>query len=202
MSMGTDRNGADLVANLFPSFVEYLQRHDLLSDIQLSPADRRGGWLKMGLAGTVPARGQVLLVGDAAGAINPLAGEGISGAVLGGQDAATAILQDSANAAAAYRRSLAARQKTFCATTAALQAYMATHPRMLSLTGKILTAPGAEALLARPWSMYWNDLVDGASPGPTRFTAKAIGAFARVVTATSSRRRAIERRLTQAAPAA
>jgi len=51
-----------------------------------------GAWLKMGLVGTVPARDRVLLVGDAAGLVNPLQREGIAQAMDSGRAAADAIL--------------------------------------------------------------------------------------------------------------
>jgi geranylgeranyl reductase family protein len=197
MSVGVGRGAADFVAKAFPAFVDRLRRAELIGDVALSSADRKGGWLKMGLAGTVPARGRVLLVGDAAGAINPLAGEGISGAVLGARDAAEAILSSPGTAAARYREALVARHGSFYPTTAALQAYMAAHPRMFSLTGRILTAPGLRSVLGGPWSMYWNDLVQGAPPGPTQTAANTIGALAHAMTATSRLRKTTERRLTE-----
>ena len=46
----------------------------------------------MGLAGTTPARDRVLLVGDAAGLVNPLQGEGIAQAMDSGRAAAESIL--------------------------------------------------------------------------------------------------------------
>ena len=46
----------------------------------------------MGIVGTTPARGRVLLVGDAAGLVNPMQGEGISQAMSSGRAAAEAIL--------------------------------------------------------------------------------------------------------------
>ena len=45
----------------------------------------------MGMVGTVPAAGRVLLVGDAAGLVNPLQGEGIAQAMTSGRAAAEAI---------------------------------------------------------------------------------------------------------------
>lgn len=193
ISAGAGRNGADLVAQSFPAFVADLRRRQLIGDVVLSNDRRRGGWLKMGLAGTEVARGPVLLVGDAAGAINPLVGEGISGAILGGRDAADAILLSPGSAARAYGRALAARHGRFHPPAAALHAHMAGHPRMLSLLGRLITAPGLSSVLAGPWSMYWNDLLDGAPPGATRAGARAIQAFARVVTAGSDLRRRTER---------
>jgi geranylgeranyl reductase family protein len=75
MSVGAHRDGADVVAKLFPAFVAYLRKADIFQeDVELSDQERRGGWLKMGLTGTLPARGPILLIGDAAGLVNPLVG--------------------------------------------------------------------------------------------------------------------------------
>jgi geranylgeranyl reductase family protein len=194
ISTRASRHGADLVARAIPAFVDELRRREVIGEVALSPARRRGGWLKMGLAGTRAASGPVLLVGDAAGAVNPLVGEGISGAVLGGRDAAEAILE-SPGAASRYRQSLARRHGTFHPTTAALHAYIGAHPRLLALTGRAVTAPGLSSVLSRPWSMYWNDLLDGAPPGRTEREARAIQALARLLTTGSSVRRRTEQDL-------
>ncbi|HST25145.1 MAG TPA: geranylgeranyl reductase family protein [Gaiellaceae bacterium] len=195
ISLGASRTGADVVARSFPAFVADLRRRELIGDVVLAAGQRRGGWLKMGLAGTRAARDAVLLVGDAAGAVNPLVGEGISGAILGGRDAADAILTSPGTAALAYSRALAARHGGFHPTTAALQSYMATHPRLLALTGRLVTAPGVSSLIAGPWSMYWNDLLDGAPPGVTHVGARALHAFAGLATTRSQLRRRTERSL-------
>jgi geranylgeranyl reductase family protein len=193
ISVGATRDGADLVARSFPAFVHDLERREVVGDVVLSPDRRRGGWLKMGLAGTRAARGPVLLAGDAAGAINPLVGEGISGAILGGRDAADAILTSPGTAALEYGRTLAARHGGFYPPTAALHSYLATHPRMFSLVSSVITAPGVSSVLARPWSMYWNDLLDGAPPSSTQRGARALEAFARLLTMRSRLRSSTER---------
>src|SRR5262249_53786532 len=54
----------------------------------------RGGGLKLGMVGTRPAAGRVLLAGDAAGLVNPLQGEGIAPAMESGRAAADALLAD------------------------------------------------------------------------------------------------------------
>jgi geranylgeranyl reductase family protein len=59
-----------------------------------------GGWLRMGGVGVTPARGRVLLVGDAAGLVNPLQGEGIWAAVGSGLMAARFIVELGAHRAA------------------------------------------------------------------------------------------------------
>src|SRR5206468_1055056 len=97
-----------------------LRDWELIEDPALSSSERRGGWLKMGMSGTTPARDAVLLAGDAAGLINPLAGEGISGAILSGRDAAEAILRHEGQAAEYYRAVLWERHGAFHPTTAPL----------------------------------------------------------------------------------
>ena len=74
----------------FDAFCDHLRRLGLLS----APVEGRrlGGWLKMGMVGTVAARGRIFLVGDAAGLVNPLQGEGIAPAMTSAAAAAEAIL--------------------------------------------------------------------------------------------------------------
>jgi geranylgeranyl reductase family protein len=64
-----------------------------------------GQHLGMGGHEYVP-RGRVLLVGDAAGLVDPLTGEGIHSAIVSGQAVAAAVLGGAADVAAAYAREL------------------------------------------------------------------------------------------------
>jgi geranylgeranyl reductase family protein len=70
-----------------------------------------GQHLGMGGHAYIP-RGRVLLVGDAAGLVDPLTGEGIHSAIVSGQAAAAAILSNPKDLAAAYARELAPLQQT------------------------------------------------------------------------------------------
>lgn len=92
-----------------------------------------GQQLGMGGHAYVP-RGRVLLVGDAAGLVDPLTGEGIHSAIVSGQAAAAAILEcDLANQpndiAAAYARHLAPLQKTLAFSHRAARAFYAQPER-------------------------------------------------------------------------
>jgi geranylgeranyl reductase family protein len=81
-----------------------------------------GQYLGMGGNSYTP-RGRVLLVGDAAGLVDPLTGEGIHSAVVSGQAAAAAILSGKTDAAAAYGRALRPLQETLAFSARAARAF-------------------------------------------------------------------------------
>jgi len=87
-----------------------------------------GQQLGMGGHNYIP-RGRVLLVGDAAGLVDPLTGEGIHSAIVSGQAAAAAILSNSTNIAAAYARELAPLQATLAFSHRAARAFYAQPER-------------------------------------------------------------------------
>ena len=152
-----------------------------------------GGWLKMGMVGTVAASGRTLLVGDAAGLVNSLQGEGIAQAVDSGLMAAEAVLKvGPAEAAGLYRDALAARYGPFAATTASATAWMTGRPRYVAALGRLLTAPGVGSALAGGWALYWNDLVDGAPPGRSRRVARFAELAGRALTSRTAVRRQME----------
>ncbi|HVA73209.1 MAG TPA: geranylgeranyl reductase family protein [Acidimicrobiales bacterium] len=151
-----------------------------------------GGWLKMGMTGTIPAGGRTLLVGDAAGLVNSLQGEGISQALGSGRCAAEAILSAGPGGAArVYKADLARLYAPYACATAPITAWMLRHHRAVSGLGRVLTNPAAAAILAGGWSVYWNDLLDGASPGRARRTAAVAARAAGLLTARASDRRCV-----------
>ncbi len=151
-----------------------------------------GGWLKLGLVGTRPAAGRTLLAGDAAGLVNPLQGEGISQALASGRMAAESILAAGPSGAAArYRRALADRFAGYAAQAAPVTALFVRRPRLSAAAARALTAPGVGRVLSGPWALYWNDLVDGAAPGPRQRGAVAASALASLLTCAAADRRAI-----------
>ncbi|PZS19713.1 MAG: hypothetical protein DLM57_03475 [Pseudonocardiales bacterium] len=184
LAVGADRTGARAAGDRFAEFVTYLAELGLLPP-RHTPGHRLGGWLKMGQVGTVPARGRVLLAGDAAGLINPLQGEGIAQAMFSGRAAATAILgTEPALAADRYRASL--RQGTaHHRINAPIQAGIVRHPIAVSLTGRVLTAPLVRGAVAGAWGLYWNDLVRGAQPSRNRSIAHAATRLAAAASAHS-----------------
>jgi geranylgeranyl reductase family protein len=191
-----DRTAGGHAARALVPFVGVLQRFGLLDPAARLPAERLGGWLKMGMVGTVPARGRVLLVGDAAGLVNPLQGEGISEALASGRAAAEAVLACPAAPAAAYRSFLRDRYAGFHGANAAVQAALVRRAPVVAATGRVLTAPLIGRAVAGGWAIYWNELLDGAEPGPARRTAALASAAARAVTSRSRTRRSIADALT------
>jgi menaquinone-9 beta-reductase len=182
------RSGAARATRDLDAFVADLQDAGHLE----LPAARLGGWLKMGMVGTTPARGRTLLVGDAAGLVNPLQGEGIAQALGSARAAAEAVIAVGPSGAAAhYRRALGARYAHYAAATTPVTSAMLARPRLISAVGRVLTAPGVGLLVAGGWSVYWNDLLEGAAPGGPRRAAKVADRVAGALTWTSRDRRSV-----------
>lgn len=175
----------------FDEFTKHLSDLHLLNGTRCRPerGDRLGGWLKMGSIGTVPAAGRVLLVGDAAGLVNPLQGEGIAQALFSARAAAHAIIAKPQSAARDYRMSLGRAYAPYQRPAVAAQVALLPRPMVISALGRVLTAPGLSAALAGGWSIYWNDLLDGARPGVPRAAATIIGHLARAATSLTGTRR-------------
>jgi len=190
LGIGTlsDRSASSRVAAAFDSFSHHLLRTGVAKVIPPPAARRLGGWLKMGIVGTVPASGRVLLVGDAAGLVNPLQGEGISQAMTTGRAAAEAVLAGPAQAAGRYRTFVGASYGRYHGLAAAAQRKMLGRPRVISAAGRFLTLPGVGRPLAGSWSIFWNDLLDGALPGGDRRVAAGAMAAGRIVTAAGATR--------------
>jgi 2-polyprenyl-6-methoxyphenol hydroxylase-like FAD-dependent oxidoreductase len=176
-----DRRAASRAARSFTAFVEDLARWGVLAAPPASVSPVLGGWLKMGIAGTVPARGRVLLAGDAAGLVNPLQGEGIAQAMASGRAAAEAVLRGSGDPAPAYRAFLARTYRPYHAVTAPVHGALLPRPRLVSVAGRVLTAPGVGRAVAGGWSIYWNDLLDGARPGRGRAVAALADGVGRIL---------------------
>ena len=136
----------------------------------------------MGMVGTTPAAGRVLLTGDAAGLVNPLQGEGIAHAMTSGRAAAQAVLEGPASAAGRYRAAIAHDHLDYHRVAAAAHAALVTSPGLAAVVGKVLTHPLVGRPLAGGWSVFWNELLDGAPPGPARAAARAASVVGRAAT--------------------
>ena len=132
----------------------------------------------MGGTGTPPATGNVLLVGDAAGLINPLQGEGIAPAMISARLAAEAVLAGPCRAGAVYTQALAEAFGRYMSGASAVQRTLLRRPRLAAASMRLITTPVVRNLVASTWSIYWNGLVDGARPRPAAWAARGIESVA------------------------
>jgi geranylgeranyl reductase family protein len=183
VTLADRRTGAEAV-RLLPAYLGHLVRLGLLDRAPTLPNTARlGGWLKMGMVGTTPAAGRVLLVGDAAGLVNPLQGEGIAQAMTSGRAAGEAVVGSPGNAATRYRDHLARAHLPYQQVAAAGHAALVARPGTVAAVGRALTAPVVGRAMAGGWGIFWNELLDGAAPGGARRVAAASTLVGRAVTA-------------------
>ena len=198
LGMRADRTSASRAVTSFDAFCDHLRRLGLLDTAV--EGRHLGGWLKMGMVGTIAARGPIFLVGDAAGLVNPLQGEGIAAAMTSAAAAAEAILAGPGSAAVRYRKYLAGGPGRYAAVAAPLHAAAITgSPRRVALLGRALTLPGLGTAIAAPWALTWNDLINGAPPSPAVAAARLAMGVGRVATSRSRVRRQLSRDLSDAA---
>ena len=187
VGMVADRRAGAAIHQALPRFFEHLRELSLLDGApDPTPSRSLGGWLKMGMIGTTPAAGRVLLVGDAAGLVNPLQGEGIAQALCSGRSAAEAILDDPGQAGDRYRSSLASDHLPYHRITAAVQGWLVDQPRVVAASGRLLTTLGRNNLLSGGWSVFWNELLDGAPANGHRAVAATVTWLGQKLTARSS----------------
>ncbi len=172
IGMGGTRHSAPLRGDLDRFTTLLRSRGDLRQGADIGPVV--GGWLRMGGTGTPPAAGNVLLVGDAAGLINPLQGEGIAPAMISARLAAEAVLADPCLAGPAYTRALAETFGRYLPGASALQRGLLRRPWVASAGMRLVTAPVVRRLVASTWSIYWNGLSDGAAPRPAAWAARGL----------------------------
>ncbi|MHB8499079.1 MAG: geranylgeranyl reductase family protein [Acidimicrobiales bacterium] len=194
---GSDRRAGSIAARQLDSFLGLLTTLDLIDGTDLG-GRRLGGWLKMGMVGTTPVAGPVLLIGDAAGLVNPLQGEGIAQAMMSGEAAASAVLTSGGpDAGRLYGRWLARHQSAYQGSTAVVQNLLLRRPKATSKLARALTWPPVGKRLAPAWALYWNDLVVGGPPGAARQAAWLVNGAIRAGTAGSGDRRSLARRLVE-----
>jgi hypothetical protein len=93
------------------------------------------------------------------------------------------VLAGPGDAAARYRQFLHSTYAPYASITAAAHAAVLTKPRTIAAVGRLVTAPGIGRAAAGGWSIFWNDLLDGARPGPPRTVASTATRLGRIVTA-------------------
>jgi flavin-dependent dehydrogenase len=202
LGMLSDRTAGARAARDFGAFLEHLRTLGVLKGNSAPPstANRLGGWLKLGMVGTTPARGRVALVGDAAGLINPLQGEGISQAMRSGRAAAEAVLAAPDAPAMRYRAWLDSTYTPYLSVAAPAHGALLLRPRATAAAGRVLTAPAVGRMIAGGWSIFWNDLLEGAVPGPARTLASTVAHVGRAAMAPSRTRRWLAHEVAPSAP--
>ncbi|MGC8480425.1 MAG: NAD(P)/FAD-dependent oxidoreductase [Acidimicrobiales bacterium] len=123
-----------------------------------------GGWLSMGMAGISPGKRRVLLIGDAAGLINPLQGEGIAQAVESAIGAADAIQIAIDDPLPHYTRYLNETHRVYQCGAATLQRIVLSQPQLAGVALKLLSTPRLARAIAPTWGIYWNDLAQTTGP--------------------------------------
>jgi len=89
-------------------------------------------------------------------------------------------------AAARYRAEIARDHLAYHRVAAAAHAGLVGRPAAAAVVGRVLTHPLVGRALAGGWSIYWNELLDGAPPGSARAVAKAASVIGRGVTRRSA----------------
>ena len=191
LGLGHSRQHGHRAQRQLEAFCAHLVRIGVLESEPGSALRQLGGWLKMGLVGTRPAAGKVLLVGDAAGLVNPLQGEGIAQALESGRAAASAILNRPGDAADGYRHWVNEAYGRWTSVTTPIHASFVGRPRHIAGLSATLTAPIIRRLVASTWAIYWNNLADGAVPTPAVAAARAVHHLGRAGTIRSRLRRSL-----------
>ena len=189
LGLGTvgDRRAGARVQHELPRFLRHVREVGLLAGgADVIGSRHLGGWLKMGVVGTTPALGRVLLVGDAAGLVNPLQGEGIAQAMGSGRSAAEVVLREPDRAASCYRAALAADHLPYHRITAAIQAWLVGRPRAVAAVSRVLMTAVRSDAIAGGWALFWNELLDGAPPNRHRSVASALTRLGQTMTARTS----------------
>ncbi|KAF0809210.1 hypothetical protein A167_01971 [Alcanivorax sp. S71-1-4] len=125
-----------------PQLLDYARRtlgSDALTDIQGYPIATHGDQLPL-------SAGRVLFAGDAAGLAEPLLGEGIYGALLSGQQAAAAVLNE--DAASVYARQMARWRLELRHTRQITRLFYGTLPLAFGVLTHLLKSPLMEGAAA------------------------------------------------------
>ncbi len=138
-------------------------------------SDELGGWLKMGMVGTVSGRGRAVLVGDAAGVVNPFQGEGIASALESAVLASRSFVQAPLDPGAWYRTALWTRMGKFQSIGYVAQKLALRSPRVSGLVlGSVVWAGARSGAIAAGWGTFWNDLADVTGPGKGTIVASSL----------------------------
>ena len=86
-------------------------------------------------------------------------------------------------AAVRYRTYLRDAHTAYMSAAAPAHAALLGRPRLISALGRAVTAPLVSTAIAGTWSLYWNDLLAGATPKPALAMATAVARAGRLAAA-------------------
>ena len=161
VGVGSNKKAGVTATRELEGYRRRLAESKVISDAA-NPTQKLGGWLKMGTSGTSAGRGRALLVGDAAGLVNPLQGEGIAQAIASSVAAARAIDTGASDPAAIYRTWIQENLFDYQRASALLHRVAIANPRLASVAMKALFTPAISSRVDSTWGIFWNDLADGA----------------------------------------
>ena len=177
VGVGSNKRAGSIATKELEGYYHRLANAKVVSD-GASPTQKLGGWLKMGTSGTMPGKGRALLVGDAAGLVNPLQGEGIAQAIASSVAAARVIEMGILDPAALYRRWIQENLLDYQKASSLLHRIAIANPRLALAAMKLLFNPVVSTRLDSAWGIFWNDLADGAGTirgaRPARLLTKAL----------------------------
>lgn len=181
IGVGSEKKAASSVTKAVDYYKKYLQQRGVVVG-DLEPERRRlGGWLRMGASGSSLGSSKVLLVGDAAGLVNPLQGEGIFAAIDSGYRAALAIVDRPSSPLFPYALEMKERHLSYLEATASLQRLALRYPSLFSKASELLCSPWLPKAIGTSWGLFYNDLIDGAKDDSSKRIAKALRSSAKVL---------------------
>lgn len=159
-----NRRGSALATRSLQGYIDQLQSTGIISTLAGGEVAKVGGWIKMGMTGTTPAKYRTLLVGDAAGLVNPLQGEGIAQAIESGAAAARAIVSARNDPSVAYASYLREEHLSYQRAAGMVHRLALRYPVPALSAIKELSSPKVNRGLAPAWGIYWNDLTNAVGP--------------------------------------
>lgn len=159
-----NRRGSALATRSLERYLEQLENTGIITTRAGSEVAKVGGWIKMGMTGTTPAKYRTLLVGDAAGLVNPLQGEGIAQAIESGAAAARAIMSTRSDPSVPYMSYLREEHLSYQRAAGMVHRLALRYPLTALSAIKELSSPRVNRRLASAWGIYWNDLTNAVGP--------------------------------------
>ena len=181
IGVGSDKKAASTVTKALDYYKKFLKdKGVILGDLE--PGGRRlGGWLRMGASGSSLGSSRVLLIGDAAGLVNPLQGEGIFAAIDSGYRAALAIVDRPSSPLFPYAIEMKERHLTYLEATATLQRLALKYPSLFSRASELLCSPLLPRAIGSSWGLFYNDLMEGAQNNSSKRIAKVLHSSVRAL---------------------